>query len=196
VKQCKGNAEYGEVESTSQMSSAKSDTNSTMASSHRSSRQFHQDQKLDTKDAQEADSQSDKKYEIISKLFPMLSATNVKNILSINDNDISMTIDFILSKNLNDSRNSVSMVSSSMMLRPGFFGNALHSNIYGSNAMIGRLRAFPNCTAADNFRFPMTTVFNSLPYSMYEIPGTHSEDRNKRSASARETNVKHDSISG
>ncbi|XP_045157053.1 doublesex- and mab-3-related transcription factor A2-like [Mercenaria mercenaria] len=145
-------------------------------------------------ESQDADKSTDKKIQIICKLFPMLSVSSVNDILNSCDRDISKSIDFILSKNLNDSCSSVAMISSAMTFHPGIYGNAMHPSIYGSNAAFGRLRTFPACPIG-GFRLPMTTVYNQIPssshvpYSIIGMSGINYADRSKPGYKAGETNT-------
>lgn len=124
------------------------------------------------------DKTKDQKVQIICKLFPMLSAANVENILTSCACDISKTIDFILSKNLNDSCNSVSMISSAMMFHPGIYSSVIHPGLYGVNTAFGRLRPLTTCPL-EALRFPWSTVcnrlpnYNSLPYNPVGVTGTN-----------------------
>lgn len=113
-------------------------------------------------DHKNKDKTKDQKVQIICKLFPMLSLANVEHILSSCACDISKSIDFILSKNLNDPCNTVSMLSSAMMFHPGLYSSTLNPGMCGGNTAFGRLRPLSTCSL-DAFRFPWPTMYNRCP---------------------------------
>lgn len=134
------------------------------------------------------------KLQIVSKLFPMLPEYFARFILTSCGGEISKTIDFILSKNLNDP-------CKTMPLLPhGIFNTSLYSRLptsgfLGNTTPFCRFPAFqPMTSSLDSFRSPWN-FYGQLPGCSVPIRLTHDgksitnlPDSNSGEMDSKETN--------
>ena len=124
----------------------------------------------------------DQKVEILCKLFPMLTDVTVQWILKSCGGEISKSIEYILSKNMNDTNKTCpSMITPSMMVNSHFLNQSsfTNTNAYLNNVSpLGRLRPYVPMTSHlpfDSFRSPWTFYcrLQNFPLPLNITPPQH-----------------------
>lgn len=108
------------------------------------------------------------KLQIVTKLFPIIPEHFVRFILNTCGGEISKTIDFILSKNLNDPCKAMPIFPHAMF-STGLYGSPPTSGIFGNTTAVCRFPAFqPMSSALETLRFPWS-VYSRFPACSFPI---------------------------